>query len=201
MSSSSSPDYWDLIPHGAKIAVRSDLPDKLLGVRDGFRRYFKEAVEHPIQLNVVPQPHDGDGILPVEDTDILTLAQRRARQLQDQLGDAYDFYVGTEAGLLNMTVDQTSRYLVRTWTVVVAGRDEAWGSSGGLQVPARLIEGLDADQVSFAIPGTRRRGGMVGSLSHGLENRRSATAEATFNALCTLLFGAFDLPSMQGFRL
>ena len=38
------------------VAVGSDLPDKLLGVRDGFVRYFHHGLQRPVPVAVVPQP-------------------------------------------------------------------------------------------------------------------------------------------------
>ena len=48
---------------------------------------------------------------------------------------------------------------MRNWTVVRGLLGEAWGSSGSIQVPERIIAGLDSDQIPLAVPGTRRSGG------------------------------------------
>jgi hypothetical protein len=69
---------------------------------------------------------------------------------------------------------------------------EAWGASGSVQLPDRLVAGLDGAQIPFAVPGTRRAGGMISSLTGGLENRRRATAQSTFHALSTLFYGVLE---------
>ncbi len=175
-----------------------DLPDKLLGVREGFRRYFTSAreglersgLDWSVSVSVIPQPQDEAATpLPLSDTTTLELARSRARELAEQGGDRYAFYVGTEAGLLDLEIEGRHRYFVRSWTVVIGLGDEAWGSSGSVQLPAQLIDGLDGADIPFAIPGRRRSGGMVSSLTRGGENRRSATSLATFHALSTLLYG------------
>lgn len=176
------------------MAVGGSLPDKLLGVRDGFLRYLREGLERPIPVAVVPHPQDEDATpLPVADREILELARKRAVELESGLSDrGYHFHVGTEAGLLVFAAGGEERHFVRSWTVLRGLGEEAWGSSGAVQLPTRLIAGLDGERIPFAIPGTRRRGGMVASLTGGLENRRSATALATFHALATLLYGRLE---------
>lgn len=142
---------------------------------------------------MVPQPQDESGIpLPLSDQDTLGLARQRARDLAEAQGDRYGFYVGTESGLLDLRVGDQLRYFVRSWTVVVGLGEEAWGSSGTVQLPNRLIEGLDGAEIPFAIPGRRRSGGMVSSLTGGKENRRSATALATFHAISSLMYGLIE---------
>ena len=84
------------------------------------------------------------------------------------------------------------RYFVRTWTVVRGLEDEAWGSSGSVQLPRHLIRGLDSEDLPFAIPGRRRSGGMVSSLTGGLETRRSATAQATLHAVASIMYGLIE---------
>ncbi len=59
-------------------------------------------------------------------------------------------------------------------------------------VPADVVDGLGVEQLPHSIPGTRRSGGIVASLTGGLESRRSAVAEATLHALSTQLFGILD---------
>ena len=84
--------------------------------------------------------------------------------LEKALADTYHFYVATEGGLHSLDVDGKHCYFVRNWTVVRGLLGEAWGSSGSIQVPARIIEGLDSEQIPLAVPGTRRSGGMISSL-------------------------------------
>ena len=185
--------FWQRFQSGIDVAVGGDLPDKLLGVRDGFLRYFRDGLEGSVPVAVVPQPQDeAHTPLPVSDTDILTLARRRAGELSRLHGDAFAFYVGSEAGLLLFEADGLRRYFVRSWTAVLGLGEEVWGSSGSVQLPERLLEGLDHKDLPFAVPGTRRRGGMVSSLTGGVETRRSATALATFNAVSTLMYGRLE---------
>ena len=185
--------FWQRFQSGIDVAVGGDLPDKLLGVRDGFLRYFRDGLENSVPVSMVPQPQDEARTpLPVSDADILSLARRRAHQLVRLHGDAFAFYVGSEAGLLLFEADGQRRYFVRSWTTVLGLDEEAWGSSGSVQLPERILEGLDQEDLPFAIPGTRRSGGMVSSLTGGLETRRSATALATLNALSTLMYGRLE---------
>lgn len=172
-------------------------------MREGFLRYFQHLGTQPglarldsgkpISVAVVPQPHqEADAALPLTDAGILELARSRATDLQDRLGGQYTFCVGSESGLLTFDADGTSRWFVRTWSVVFGLADEAWGSSGSIQLPQTLVHGLDEAELPFAVPGRRRRGGMVGSLTGGVESRRQATAEATFHALATIMYGVME---------
>lgn len=173
--------------------MASQLPDKLLGVRDGFLRYFQERYRRAGPIRVVPHPeNEAETPLPLEDAEILDLARRRALHLARAHPDEYSFYVASETGLLTARSDDATRQLVRTWAVVLGLGDEAWGTSGSIELPRRLIQGLDHDTIPFAIPGTRRRGGMVSSLTGGLESRRTATGLATFLALSTLTYGLHE---------
>lgn len=183
-------DFWQRLQRGVEVAVSGSNPDKLLGVRDGFLRYFKERLDRPVSIAVVSQseasPVDG---LPLDDVKILSLAQSGARELQSRLAEHYHFFVASEGGLDEIRIADTSRFVVRNWTVVLSPIGEAWGSSGSVQIPQRLIAGLDRDQLPFAVPGTRRGGGMIASLTGGLETRRKAVELATVHALSTLFFG------------
>ena len=119
-----------------------DLPDKLLGVREGFRRYFHEGVEQPVPVFVQPKPMDeGASPLPLRDEEILDLARGRAHSLAEVWGERYGFYVGTETGLSTVRSGDKIRHFVRSWTVVLGLEDESWGSSGAVQLPERLIQG------------------------------------------------------------
>jgi len=171
--------------------VADSIPDKLLGVREGFLRYFHDGLDRPVPVSVVARPEtDGaDAPLPITDEEILELARRRALDLQARMGEAFDFCVGSETGLLNFGAGDEERSFVRSWTVLIGLGEEVWGSSGSLQMPRRLIDGIAEAEVPYAIPGTRRSGGMVSSITGGLENRRSATALSTLHALSTLLYG------------
>ncbi len=174
--------------------MAGNLPDKLLGVRDGFLRYFTQRYSQAGPIRVVPHLQDEAATpLPLQDLEILKLARDRAHGLQRLDPETYAFYVGTESGLLSLELgDDAPRQLVRTWTVVLGLGEEAWGSSGSIQLPPRLIPGLEQNRIPFAVPGTRRSGGMVASLAGGLESRRSATSLATFHAVSTLTYGLHE---------
>lgn len=81
---------------------------------------------------------------------------------------------------------------MRYWTVVRSLIGESWGSSGSIQLPDRLVYGLDSDQIPFAVPGTRKRGGMISSLTGQLENRRKAISSSTLHAISTLFYGLIE---------
>ncbi len=184
----------------------NDLPEKRLGVHDGFHRFFgdgaHEALDVPWPVSVHAEPlDDPDESLPMRDMDILTLARRRAVQLEEAYGDRFDFCVGVEAGMMTAESHPLPgedgpplRHFVHCWAVVRGFGEEAWGSSGTVQLPHRLIEGLDGADIPFAVPGRRRRGGMVSSLTGGLETRRGASAQATFHALASLMYGPLQNP-------
>ena len=186
------------------MVVWNDLPEKQLGVVDGFRRYFHEALALPVTVSAYPRTvaDSAEASLPMQDIDILTLARRRAADLEQAHGDSSDFFVGVEAGM--MTAESRTlpgedgvavRHFVHCWAVVRGFGEEAWGSSGTVQLPHRLIEGLDDVGLSLAVPGARRRGGMVSSLTRELETRRSAAAQATFHALASLLYPHLQSPT------
>lgn len=194
-------DFWRQFQSGVDVAVASSIPDKLFGVRDGFLRYFREGIDQDVPVVVKPLPQDEGGApLPLTDAGILELARQRAAAEKARLGDAFDFYVGSEAGLLTFDAGGMRRHFVRCWTVIFGLDDEAWGSSGSLQLPERLIHGLDDDDLPFVVPGTRRSGGMVSSLTGGLENRRSATESSTLSALATLMWGLIESHSVKRHR-
>ena len=168
-------------------------PDTLLGVRDGFLRYFKEGLERQVSVAVVPQPCEESPLgLAVSDEEIIRRTRKKVLALEEALGSTYHFYVATDGGLNAVEIDGKLRYFVRNWTVVRSRLGEAWGTSGAIQLPDRIVRELDSDQVPFAVPGTRKSGGMISSLTGGLETRRHAVALSTLHALSTLFYGMFD---------
>ena len=187
-------DFWRRYQTGIDVAVASGprLPDKLLGVRDGFMRYFHDGLSRPVAVSVTSRLEDDVAPLPLDDEECLDLARRRVLALEAEIGSSEGFLVGTESGLAVESSGKLRRVFVRTWSVVRSHEMEAWGSSGALQMPADLIEGLDQTDIQFAVPGTRRGGGMVASLTGGVETRRKATALATFHALSSLLYGVLE---------
>ena len=186
-------NFWQRLQTGVEVAVAGPSADKLLGVRDGFLRYFHDGLDRAVSVAVVPQHLEEPAIgLPVSDEEVVGLARQRAMALEKALADNYHFYVATEGGLHSLDVDGRHCYFVRNWTVVRGLLGEAWGSSGSIQVPERIIAGLDSDQVPLAVPGTRRSGGMISSLTGGLETRRKAVAISTLHAISTLFYGVLE---------
>ena len=199
MPSTDLTSFWSRFPTGVEVAVAGSQPEKLLGVRDGFRRYLYEGVHHPLPVAVVPQTDD-DEPSGLELSDEATVEQARAKavRLEERLGSTYHFYAVAEGGLHVVEAAGRPHYFVRCWVAIRGVLGEAWGASGSLEIPRRLLEGLDEGQLSFAVPGTRRSGGMLNSLSGGLETRRSAVTEATIHALSTLFYGVLESRSIRG---
>jgi non-canonical (house-cleaning) NTP pyrophosphatase len=186
-------DFWQRFQSGVEVAVAGPAPDKLLGVRDGFLRYFHDGLDRAVSVAVVPQAITESPMgLPVSDEDVIRLARERAMELEEALAGNYHFYVATEGGIHSLEVGGRHVYFVRNWTVVRGLLGEAWGSSGSIQIPERIVAGLDSEQVPLAIPGTRRAGGMISSLTGGLETRRRAVAISTLHAISTLCYGVIE---------
>lgn len=186
-------EFWRRFQTGVEIAVAGSSPDELLGVRDGFLRYLHDGLDSPVSVAVVPH-EDGEGRagLPVGDDQVVAVARRRARALRDQLGPHYSFFVATAAGFHTVELEERLAYFVRSWSVVVGPPGEAWGASGSVQIPERLVAGLENSQLPIAVPATRRRGGIISALTGGLETRRRAVALATFHALSSLMYGLLE---------
>jgi non-canonical (house-cleaning) NTP pyrophosphatase len=186
-------NFWQKLQTGMEVAVAGAVPDKLLGVRDGLLRFLHEGMNRNVSAVVVPQEMEEAPLgLMVSDEEILRLVRSRVLQLEEKLGDTYHLYVASEAGLHSLDVEGHHRYFVRYWTVVRGPLGEAWGSSGSVQMPQQIVNGLDGDQIPAMIPGTRRSGGMISSLTGGLETRRKAIALSTLHALSTLFYGTFE---------
>lgn len=194
--SETTSEFWQRFSTGVDVAVASRLPDKLLGVREGFLRYFRGRRAGGVDVSVLPRGNDGGVPRRLDDDAILELARTQARAVAASADAAATFAVGCEAGLVVVRSGGERRFLLRTWAVVLGLGEESWGASGSVQLPSRLVAGLTDEDVPLAIPtgATRRHGGMVAALTAGLENRRSATALASFNALATLFYGIFDRP-------
>jgi non-canonical (house-cleaning) NTP pyrophosphatase len=186
-------NFWQRLQKGVEVAVAGHTPDKLLGVRDGLLRFFHDGLDRIVSVAVVPQTVEEAPLgLPVSDEEVLHLARRRALELESALAATYHFYIATEGGVHSLEVDGKVCHFVRNWTVVRGVLGEAWGSSGSIQLPDRLVGGLDSAQIPFAVPGTRRAGGITSSLTGGLETRRKNIALSTFHALSTLFYGVLE---------
>jgi non-canonical (house-cleaning) NTP pyrophosphatase len=185
--------FWQRLQSGVEVAVAGSTSDRLLGVRDGFLRFFHDGLDRAVSVAVVPQTVEEEAIgLPPSDEDVLRLARRRIDEMEQRLNDQYHFYVASEGGICHLDLDGKGCYFVRNWTVVRGPLGEAWGSSGSIQIPERIVSGLDSEQIAFAVPGTRRSGGMISSLTGGLETRRKAISLSTLHAISTLFYGTLE---------
>jgi non-canonical (house-cleaning) NTP pyrophosphatase len=185
--------FWQRLQTGVEVAVAGQASDKLLGARDGFLRFFHDGLDRTVSVVVVPQPVEEEPVgLLVTDEEVVREARRKVEQMEERLRDTYHFYIASEGGIEALDVDSRQRYFVRNWTVVRSPLGESWGSSGAIQLPDRLVAGLDSAQIPFAVPGTRRAGGITSSLTGGLETRRKNIALSTFHALSTLFYGVLE---------
>lgn len=180
---------------GLYVAVDSTDSEKLLGVRDGMVRFFEEGLHQPLPVRVESVDDGGDGsAILLSDEEMIERARTRARALRDSFPE-HDFSASSETGIHSLQVGDGDVHFVRSWVVVCVAdraRSEAIGGSGSLQLPPRLIQGLEVGELPFAVPGRRRRGGMTSSLTGGIETRRNALALATLNAVATLFFGVVE---------
>ena len=185
--------FWQRLQTGVEVAVAGHTPDKLLGVRDGFLRFFHDGLDRTVSVAVVPQPMDVEPVgLLVSDEEVVRHIRKRALELEERLQGMYHFYIASEGGIESLEVDGQQRYLIRNWTVMRSPLGEAWGSSGAIQLPDRIVAGFDSAQIPSTIPGTRRSGGITSSLTGGLESRRKTIALSTFHALSTLFYGVME---------
>jgi hypothetical protein len=192
-------DFLGEYQRGIEICVGGASPDLLLGVREAFRRYFHDRLDRPVPVAVVP--HESAPVyhgLAQSDADAIDAALRAARAVEAALPGTYHFYVATESCLQMVEHAAGVSWFVRVWSAVVGPEGAAWGASGAVQLPGRLVAGLSGEQLHLAVPGTRRAGGTIASLTGGLETRRSAVALATLNALSTLFYGILE--SRPGLR-
>jgi non-canonical (house-cleaning) NTP pyrophosphatase len=186
-------EFWSRFQSGVEVAVDGVSPDRSLGVRDGFLRYFHDGLERPVPVAVVAQEIERPplrGVAPSNE-EAIERARERAHHLRERLRETYHFYVSSEAGVEPLEVGGTLHHFVRTWTVVVGVVGEAWGSSGAVELPPGVVAGTDLDQPGAA-PGTRRSGGLVSSLTGGLETRRRAVALGTLHALASFFHGLLE---------
>lgn len=188
--------FWNRIASGVDVAVAGSNTEVLLGVREGFLRYFRGALGRRVAVGVVPQADQEERAgLPSSDADTVEAVRGRALGLRERLGNEYDFCVASGGGVHSVAVGDDERFFIRCWTVVVGHGGEAWGASGSQQFPQELMERLDAgsrERMPFVVPGKRRRGGMLSSLTGRLETRRSAVSLSTVHALSTLFYGVLE---------
>ena len=187
-------DFWQRLQRGVEVAVAGSTPDRQLGVRDGFRRFFRERFDRPISIAVVAQegPEEATG-LPISDEELMDLVEGRTDALERSYAGHYHFFVASEGGLHTVERDGHALHFVRNWTQIASPIGRTWGASGSVQLPPQLVEGLDWSvdrrRVAYAVPGTRRGGGMISSLTGGIETRRRAVEIATVHALSTHFYG------------
>lgn len=185
--------FWQRLQTGVEVAVAGTASENLLGVRDAILRYFHDGLDRTVSVAVVPQTVSDAPIgLPFTDEETLRLARQRVAELEAKLGSTYHFYIASESGIHAIEADGRPRYFIRYWTVVRGTLGEAWGSSGSVQIPERIVAGLDQTQIPFAVPGTRRSGGIIRSLTGGLESRRKAISTSTLHALSSLFYGILE---------
>ena len=189
----STADLWSRFQGGLEVAAAAAGPEELFGVRQGFVRYFHQGLRRELPIAVVPHAEEDERSgLSSSDGETLERIRQRALGLERELGDAYSFYVATAGGLHTVTAGGRDACFVRCWTVVCGPPGEAWGASGSLQIPDLMLAGAGDPAQDLGGVGTRRRGGLVSSLTARLEDRRSAVALATFHALATLFYGRLE---------
>jgi len=186
-------EFWSRFQSGVEVAVDGASSDRSLGVRDGFLRYFHDGLERPVPVAVVAQEIERPALrgLATSNEEAITRARERAHHLRERLRETYHFYVSSEAAVEGLEVTGHVHHFVRTWTVLVGVVGEAWGSSGAVELPAGVIAGTEAEAAGSAA-GTRRSGGLVSSLTGGLENRRRAVALGTLHALASFFHGLLE---------
>lgn len=186
-------DFWQRLQTGVEVAVADSRPEVLLGVRDGFRRYFEATPGRPVPIAVIPHGDAAGGHpLLLSDESILTAARGGLERIRGEAGNVYHFFVGAEGGTHTLRIGGRNHVFVRCWTVLWSTVGEAVGSSGSVEIPQRFIDGLDEPGAVQHLPGTRRAGGLISSLTSGLETRRSAMAQATLHALASLFYGVVE---------
>ncbi len=185
-------EFWRRLKTGVEVTVAGHAADKLLGVRDGFLRFFQERHLREATVVVVPQmmPESALGLL-ASDEEALEASRQRVREMEDKLGSDYHFFVAADACAHGLEIAGETRYFVRNWTVIRCALGEAWGASGSIQLPVGLVS-RGGEEAAISFPGTRRRGGILSSLTEGLETRRSAVSLSTVHALSTLFYGMLD---------
>lgn len=188
-------EFWSCFQHGVDVVVASRDADQLLGVRDGFRRYVQGlGREMTVSVRAAAAAKEEVALWTTAE-DTLTAANRQVTEMKREVDDPNAFRIALEEGLATLEVGGRNRDFLFSWAVVACSVGAACGGSGPVQIPERFMSGLDT-RGSIRTPGTRRRGGILGSLTGGLESRREAFALATLHALSTLFFGLVELQTL-----
>ena len=162
--------------------------DQLLGVADGFRRYLR-GLDREMALSVEADPEARvESMLWTTAEDTLAAAHRQVTELAGRATPPWAICIALEEGLATLDVGGEAREFLFSWAVASCPIGTVCGGSGPLEIPERLTAGPDSFHPA-AVPATRRRGGILGSLTGGLESRREAFALATLHALSSLFFG------------
>lgn len=181
-------ELWLPLQSTLRIAVASSSSDKLLGVRDGFLRFLRSGMQSDALVAVSSGLEDTRSeVVPASDEEAMRMAKKKLERLEAASDSHFHCRVASEGGLCVVNIDDELRYFVRTWTVISGFGGEAWGASGSIQIPASVFDTAGGREPR-SVPGTRRGGGMMGSITRGLENRRQAVALSTANAFATLVF-------------
>ncbi len=93
-------NFWQRLQTGVEVAVAGHAADKLLGVRDGFLRFFHNGLDRTVSVAVVPQTVEEEPVgLLVSDEEVVRQARKRAMELEERLGGNYHFYIASEGGI------------------------------------------------------------------------------------------------------
>ncbi len=190
------PELFKLLRDGLKVHVvgGNRFPDKLLGIRDGFERIFSKRVGFQVNLSIqILKSQELPERIPMSEEELWCLTRDKVAAAEQSYLELHPFLMCVESGLIHRELFDKSFLLVKTVALVQGLGGEAIGSSGEMQLPEALVTDTQTLQSPSRLPGTRRAGGMIQSLTGGLETRRSHAAQATFNALATLCWGM--LPS------
>ena len=178
---------------GIEVCVAGDEPDTLLGIREAYRRFFLDGQGRVAPIAVVPQAVvERRTGLAVSDEEAIEAASRAALALEEKLPGIYHFYVAVEACVHDLHFGGGRHLFVRSWTVLRGVAGQSCGSSGSVEIPMRLLGEGEIDRSSFTVPGTRKRGGILASLTGGRETRRSAVTVSTLHALSTQFYGVLE---------
>lgn len=196
-------ELWTSVHRGFAVSTDTSDSQKLFGFRDGFRQYFASVGWEP-EVQVRARGSEGDHpAIPTSDERLMTTVGERAARLYRADQGSSTFSVASESGLsfheaegseeereVDLQASTRTVVLVKTWVAMASSMGTAYGVSGGVQIPHAILQARAG--VDIPVPGHRRKGGIVGSLTRGVETRRSAIRQATLYALSTMFYGCFD---------